>query len=248
MNKRRVVVTGLGVVASNGIGKDQFWQANIKGQSGVGVIKNFDPSDYQTKIAAEVKDFDPLQFMPEITANRTDDFSQFAVACARMAEKDSGLKLNEEDPYRLRVILGSGLGGMFFYEKQILTVYEHGPKKAHPSAVPRVMPNAPAGTVSIELNLKGPNLTIATACASGNHAIGQAYEMIRTNKADVIFAGGTEAPIVAYTFAAFDNLRVMSRRNDIPPQEVSRPFDRQRDGFVMGGGAGFLVLEDFSQP
>ena len=244
MNKRRVVVTGLGVVASNGIGKDQFWQANIKGQSGVGVIKNFDPSDYQTKIAAEVKDFDPLQFMPEITANRTDDFSQFAVACARMAEKDSGLKLNEEDPYRLGVILGSGLGGMFFYEKQILTVYEHGPKKAHPSAVPRVMPNAPAGTVSIELNLKGPNLTIATACASGNHAIGQAYEMIRTNKADVIFAGGTEAPIVAYTFAAFDNLRVMSRRNDIPPQEVSRPFDRQRDGFVMGEGAGILVLEE----
>jgi 3-oxoacyl-[acyl-carrier-protein] synthase II len=244
MPKRRVVVTGLGVVSSNGIGKDQFWEANIQGRSGIESIKNFDPSRYKTKIAAEVKDFNPLQFMPEQIARQLDEFSQFVIAGARMAEKDSALNLKEEDPYRMGVVIGSGLGGMFFYEKQILAVSEFGPQKAHPTSVPRVMPNAPAGICSIELNLKGPNLTVATACASGNHAIGQAYEMIAHHKADVIFAGGTEAPVVPYTFAAFDNLHVMSRRSDIPPQEVSRPFDRQRDGFVMGEGAGVLILEE----
>ncbi len=243
MHKNRVVVTGLGVVAPNGIGKDQFWQANVRGQSGVGPIKNFDPAQYKTQIAAEVKGFDPLQFMPQMVASKIDNFSQFAVASARMAEKDSEIKLKEEDPYRVGVVIGSCLGGMFFYEKQILRIYEDGPGKANPTSVPRIMPNAPAGTVSIELHLKGPSLTVATACASGNHAIGQAYNMIGEGRADVIFAGGTETPIVAYTFAGFDNLRVMSRKNDIP-QEASRPFDAQRDGLVMGEGAGMVVLEE----
>ncbi len=246
MSQRRVVVTGLGVVASNGIGKDQFWQANIKGVSGVGAITKFDPAHYKTRIAAEVKGFDPLPFMSALTAGRIDDFSQFAVACARMAEKDSGLKLSAEDPRRMGVVIGSGLGGMFFYEKQIVAIYEHGPKKAHPMGVSRVMANAPSGTVSIELGLKGPILTVATACASGNHAIGQACDMIRHDRADVIFAGGTEAPLVPYTFAAFDNLCVMSRRND-SPQEASRPFDKQRDGLVMGEGAGMVVLEELDR-
>lgn len=243
IKKRRVVITGLGVLASNGIGKDLFWEANIQGRASVGPISKFDASAYQTRIAAQLKGFDPLQFMSEGMASRVDEFAQYALATARMAQKDSALKLEEEDPHRLGVVIGSGLGGMFFYEKQISAVIAHGPKKAHPSSVLRVMPNAPSGVVSIELGLKGPNMTVATACASGNHAIGQAYEMIAWNKADVLFAGGSEAPIVPYTFAAFDNMRVMSRRNDTP-QEASRPFDKNRDGFVMGEGSGMLVLEE----
>ena len=243
MHKRRVVVTGLGVVAPNGIGKDIFWEANVKGISGVGRITHFDPSQYQTQIAGEVKNFDPLKFMPLLTANKTDRFSQFAIAGVKMAVEDGSLKLDFEDPHRVGVVIGSGLGGMFFYEKQILNVYEYGVKKAHPGAVPRVMSNAPSGQIAIEFNLRGPNLTVATACASGNHAIGQAYEMICRDRAEVIFAGGTEAPIVAYTFAAFDALRVMSRRND-SPTEASRPFEKNRDGFVMGEGAGMLILEE----
>ncbi len=243
MIKRRVVVTGLGVLASNGVGKDLFWQANIQGRCGVGNITKFDVSQYQTKIAAELKGFDPLQFMSEGVASKIDEFAQYALSSAQMALKDSALKLQEEDPLRLGVVLGSGLGGMFFYEKQIAAVIEHGPRKAHPTSVLRVMPNAPSGVVSIELGLKGPNMTVATACASGNHAIGQAYEMICHNKADVIFSGGTEAPIVPYTFAAFDNMRVMSRRNETP-LEASRPFDKGRDGFVMGEGSAVLVLEE----
>ena len=243
MPKRRVVVTGVGVVAPNGIGKDVFWEANVQGISGVGRITHFDPSQYQTQIAGEVKGFDPLKFMSALTANKTDRFSQFAIAGAKMAVEDASLKLDLEDPHRVGVVLGSGLGGMFFYEKQILDVYEHGPRKANPGAVPRVMCNAPSGQVSIELKLRGPNLTVATACASGSHAIGQAYEMVKHDRADIIFAGGTEATIVKYTFLAFDALRVMSRRND-SPTEASRPFEKNRDGFVMGEGAGMLILEE----
>ncbi len=243
MEKRRVVITGLGVVAANGIGKDEFWQANIHGKSGVDLITAFDPSQYQTRIAAEVKGFDPLKFMDSLTASKSERFSQFAIGCAKMAKDDSGLKLDQEDSHRIGVVIGSGLGGMFFYEKQIIRIYENGPKKTNPRSVPRIMPNAPSAEVSIELNLKGPNLTIATACASGTHSLGQAYQLIHENKADVIFAGGTEATIVPYTFAGFDALRVMSRRNDIP-QEASRPFDKERDGFVMGEGAAVLILED----
>ncbi len=243
IKKRRVVVTGLGVLASNGIGKDRFWEANLQGRCAMGPISKFDASAYQTRIAAQLTGFNPLDFMPEGVASKVDEFAQFALASARMAQKDSGLKLEAENPYRLGVVIGSGLGGMFFYERQITAVLEAGPKKAHPSSVLRVMPNAPSGVVSIELGLKGPNMTVATACASGNHAIGQAYEMICHNKADVIFAGGSEAPIVPYTFAAFDNMRVMSRKNDTP-LEASRPFDKARDGFVMGEGSAMLVLEE----
>jgi 3-oxoacyl-[acyl-carrier-protein] synthase II len=245
MTKRREVITGLGVVAPNGIGKKEFWQANVDGKSGVDLIKGFNPSECQTKIAAEVNDFNPLEFMPELTAHKTDRFSQFAIAAAKMAEEDSKLKLDQQDSYRVGVSIGAGLGGMFFYEKQIVTMYEYGLKKAHPGSVPRVMSNAPAGQLAIELNLKGPTITVATACASGNHALGQASDLIRQDRADVMFAGGTEAPIVPYTLAAFDALKVMSKRND-SPQEASRPFDKERDGFVMGEGAGILILEELN--
>jgi 3-oxoacyl-[acyl-carrier-protein] synthase II len=241
--RRRVVITGLGVVAPNGIGKVEFWEANVKGRSGVDFIKSFDTRDFQTKIGAEINDFDPLEFMSKSTIHHTDRFSQFAIACSKMAYEDSTLDLHQEDSDRMGVIIGTGLGGMFFYEKHILMMQEYGPKKVPPGSVPRIMANAPASQVAIELNLKGPNLTIATACASGGHAIGQAFELILQDKADIIFAGGTEAPFIRYTYAGFDALRVMSKRND-SPKKASRPFDKERDGFVMGEGAGILILEE----
>jgi len=241
--RRRVAITGLGAVAPNGIGKAKFWEANVKGTSGVGFIKSFDTRDFQTKIGAEINDFKPLEYMSQLTIYKTDRFSQFAIACSKMAFEDSKLDLHQEDTNRIGVVIGTGLGGMFFYEKQILAMYEHGPKKVHPGSVPRIMANAPASQVAIELKLRGPNLTINTACASGSHAIGQAYELILQNKADIILAGGTEAPFSPYTYAAFDALTVMSKRND-SPEKACKPFDKERDGFVMGEGAGILILEE----
>jgi len=243
MNKRRVVITGLGVIASNGIGKDAFWKANVEGRSGVNRIEGFDTTSFRTKIAAEVKGFNPADYMDGHLANKIDRFSQFAIASTKMAMADGAYNLENDDPYRIGVILGSGLGGMFFYEKQILTMQERGHSKTHPASIVRVMPNAPASQVSIELNLKGPNITISTACASGNHAIGQAYELIKSGKADVIFSGGTEAPIVYYNFAGFDAMQVMTQNNE-GCEEACKPFDKKRDGFVMGEGAGILVLEE----
>ncbi|MEK6563999.1 MAG: beta-ketoacyl-ACP synthase II [Candidatus Omnitrophota bacterium] len=237
MKQRRVVITGLGVIAANGIGKKAFWDANCNGVSGVGPIKAFDASCFRSKIAGYVNNFEPSKYMEEVTASKIDRFSQFAIACTKMALDDSRLPSSSKDPYRVGVFLGSGLGGMFFYEKQILAMQEFGHSKTHPASLLRVMPSAPSAHVSMEFNCKGPNLTISTACSSSNHAIGQALERIRQNKADVIFAGGTESPLVFYTFAGFDALRVMST-------QACRPFDRERDGFVMGEGAAILVLEE----
>jgi 3-oxoacyl-[acyl-carrier-protein] synthase II len=224
------VISGLGIISANGIGKRDFWKANIQGMSGAGPIKKFDTTQFRTKIAAEVNDFDPLEYMKDVTANKIDRFTQFAIACTKMALEDSGEQL-------VGVVLGSGLGGMFFYEKQILTMQEFGHSKTHPASIPRVMPNAPSAHISIEFHCKGPNLTVSTACSSANHALGQALQMIRQDKADLIFAGGTEAPLVFYNFAGFDALRVMST-------EACRPFDRDRNGLVMGEGAAVLVLEE----
>jgi len=240
---RRVVITGLGIVASNGIGKDDFWRANVEGRSGVDRIERFNTEFFQTKIAAEIKDFHSEDFMEEQKAKKMDRFSQFAIASTKLAIQDGNYDLEKDDPYRVGVILGSGLGGMFFYEKQILTMQKKGRSKVHPASIIRVMPNAPAGQVSIELKLKGPNLTISTACTSGSHAIGQAFELIKNDKAEIMFSGGTEAPIVYYNYAGFDALQVMSKHNDMPT-EACRPFDKNRDGFVMGEGSAVLILEE----
>ena len=241
--RRRVVITGLGVIAANGIGKEKFWQSNLLGKSGIRPITRFDASQFRTKIAAEVHDFDPAQFMDEDFSSKIDRFSQFAIATTKLALSDAKMDLNREDLNRVGVVMGSGLGGMFFYEKQILTMQEFGHSKTHPAAIPRVMPNAPAGQIAIEFKLKGPNLTISTACASGSHAIGQALELILNNKADMILACGTEAPLAYYNFAGFDALRVMTTTND-QSQKACRPFDKMRDGFAMGEGAGILILEE----
>lgn len=243
MKNRRVVVSGLGVLAPNGIGVKEFWQANVSGQSGIKRLTRFDTDQFQTKIAGQIDHFNPLDFMDQSLAQKEDRFTQFALAAATLALQDSQIKLDQQDPYRLGVVLGSGLGGMFFYEKQILLMQQYGQVKTHPASIPRIMPNAPASQMAITFQCKGPNLTISTACASGNHAIGQALTMIKHHQADIILAGGTEAPLVFYNFAGFDAMRVMSRHNE-DYQYACRPFDKNRDGFVMGEGAAILVLEE----
>lgn len=245
MKERRVVITGIGVVAPNGIGKDGFWEANVRGKSGVDWITNFDTFSLNSKIAAQVKNFDPTRYMPISIINKTDRFSQLGIAAAKLALEDSKLVLDNIDKDRSGVSIGSGLGGVLFHEEQILTMYEKGSKKAHPLGVPKVAPNAVSGHISIIFGLTGPNIAISTACSSGAHGIGWAYDTIRLDRAEIMVAGGTEAPLTPYTFAAFNALRVLSKKNDLP-KEASRPFDKERDGFVMGEGAGILILEELS--
>jgi len=244
MNKRRVVVTGLGVVAANGIGVVPFWESNISGRSGIGRITCFDSSHYLSRVAAEVRDFDPLLYMPDKVAKRVDRFVHFGLAAAKMALDDSGLSLDAEDPERIGVIIGSGLGGVLFHEAQIMEVYEKDSHRFNPLCVPRITPNAVAAHIAIQYGLLGPNFVISTACASGNHGIGEAYRKIQHREADVVVSGGAEAPLTEFTFGAYCALRgVLSKKND-PPHEASRPFDRDRDGFVMGEGGGVLILEE----
>ena len=240
---KRVVITGLGVVAPNGIGKDAFWKANKEGISGVNLLSDFDVSSFKSKEAAQIKDFDPLKFMSLQLVRKTDRFVHLGLAAAKLAIEDSAILLDKIDKERAGVSIGSGLGGVLFHENQIATMYEKGFRKAEPLGVPKVTANAVSAHVSIVFGLTGPNVAPSTACSSGAHGIGQAYDMIKLGRADIMLGGGSEAPLTVYTFAAFNALRVLSRRND-SPEEASRPFDKVRDGFVMGEGAGVVVLED----
>jgi 3-oxoacyl-[acyl-carrier-protein] synthase II len=242
--KRRVVITGIGVIAPNGIGKDEFWEANIKGQSGANRITKFDVSEYNSKIAAEILNFNPLDYMSAAVFKRTDRYAHLGFAAAKMAVKDSRLNLEEEDKYKIGVCIGTGLGGILFHEQQMADIMKGGPRKAHPLGVPKTSPNAVPGHIAIELGLKGINLAISTACASSTNAVGQAFDIIRLKRADVIITGGTEAPITPFTIAAYDSLGVLSAKKNNTPKEASRPFDVNRDGFVIGEGAGILVLEE----
>ncbi len=242
--KRRVVVTGLGVIAPNGIGKTAFWKANCSGKSGVGLLNSFDTERFRTKMAAQVNDFNPADFMPQAVAARVDRFVHFGLAAADMAITDSGLKMENLDSYRVGVIMGSGLGGILFHEEQLLQNSHKGAHRVNPTCVPKITPNAVSAHIAIRYGLKGPNFVVSTACASGNHAIGEALCKIQNGRADVILSGGTEAPFTPYTFGAFYSLRVLSS-TDRPPHEASRPFDRDRDGFVMGEGGAVLVLEEY---
>ncbi|MBV9463580.1 MAG: beta-ketoacyl-ACP synthase II, partial [Verrucomicrobiae bacterium] len=239
-SERKVVVTGLGAVTPIGLGPESFWQANLEGRSGVRPIQAFDTTEHETRIAGEIQDFNPNALLDRNVAKRIDRFAQFALVAAGQALADAGL--SEAQREAGGVFVGSGLGGMFFYEKQIEVVRAAGLRRAHPSSVPRIMPNAPAGEISVAFGMRGPNVTVSTACSSGGHSLGQARDAIQRGKADVCLAGGTESPLAFYTFGAFGALRVMSRRNE-EPEKASRPFDRDRDGFVMGEGAGMLVLE-----
>ncbi len=241
--KKRVVVTGLGVIAPNGTGKDDFWESSLAGRSGVDGITSFDVSRLHSKIAGQVKDFDPCAYMSGKIAKSVDRYAHLGLAAARMAIEDSALCLPESNRDRIGVIVGSGYGGALFREEQLKVCINRGSHRIHPLCVPQVMPNAVAGHISIEFGLRGQCLLIATACASGSHAIGEAFRKIQHGEADVILSGGAEAPLTEYTFGAFCSLRVLSSANR-PPHEASRPFDGERDGFVLGDGAAILVMEE----
>lgn len=243
MNKNRVVITGLGVVASNGVGVDAFWKANVEGRSGVSRIDVFDPQEFGSQIGGQVRGFSPSDYMPEETARRVDRFVHFGLACADMALKQSQLNLASEDPDRIGVIVGSGLGGLLFHEEQMIAALERGLLRVNPLAVPRISPNAVASQIAIRYGFRGPNFVISTACASGAHAIGEAFRKIQFGEADVCVTGGVEAPLTRFNFSAYCALRVLSKHN-AEPATASRPFDRTRDGFVMGEGGAMLILEE----
>jgi 3-oxoacyl-[acyl-carrier-protein] synthase II len=243
MSKRRVVVTGLGVVACNGIGVDEFWRANREGRSGISLIDAFDATGFPSRIAGQVRGFDPARYMPEKTVPQVDRFVHFGLAGAEMARSASGIDLAAEDPDRVGVILGSCLGGMLFHEEQIVGAFDRGAHRFNPLAVPKVTANAVASHIAIRYGLRGPNLVISTACASGAHAIGEALRKIQYGELDVCFTGGVEAPLTQFNFGAYCALRVLAKHND-DPAAASRPFALGRDGFVMSEGGAILLLEE----
>jgi 3-oxoacyl-[acyl-carrier-protein] synthase II len=245
MDKRRVVVTGLGVIAPNGIGKEEFWFSNVKGRSGINKITRFDVSNLDSKIAGEVINFDPAAYMPLETVKRTDRFVHLGLASAKMALEDSHLDVVKEDKGNIGVIIGSGLGGILFHEEQMRVAYERGVGRLHPLCVPRITPNAVSSHIAIQFGFLGPNMVISTACASGTNAVGEAFRKIQYGEIEACLTGGVEAPLTQFTFGAYCAMRVLSKRND-SPQEASRPFDKERDGFVLGEGAAVLILEELS--
>ncbi len=240
--QRRVVVTGLGVVSPVGNTVDDTWAGLLAGRSGAAPITKFDPSNQSVRFACEVKGFDPLQYIDRKEARRYDLFAQFALAAAHQAITQAGLEGKFPNPDRTGVIIGSGIGGMQTFEDNCRAFLEKGPDRVSPFFVPMFIPDIAAGLVSIRYGLRGPNFCTVSACASSAHAIGESYRHIRDGLADAMVTGGSEAAITALTVAAFANMRAMSTRNDAP-EAASRPFDKDRDGFVLGDGAGCVVLE-----
>jgi len=237
-----VVVTGLGLVTPVGIGVEETWSALCAGKSGVAEITRFDASNFQTQIAAEVKGFHPEDFMGKKDAKRFEPFISYAVAAARMALDDSGLVIDSKNENRVGAITGCGLGGLHFMEKTILQVASKGPRRVSPFFIPMMIGNMAPGMISIHFGAKGPNASIATACAAGTHGIGDSYKIIQDGRADAMITGGTEAVIAPTCIAGFNAMKALSTRND-EPEKASRPFDRDRDGFVIGEGAGILIIE-----
>jgi 3-oxoacyl-[acyl-carrier-protein] synthase II len=244
--KRRVVVTGLGAVTPLGIGVQPTWAALLKGESGIGNITSFDASDYACQIAAEVKDFEPLNYVDRKDVKRLDRFTQFALASATMAVESSGLSITEQSVHRIGCVIGAGFGGLPTLERNHEALLRAGPGRISPFFVPMLIANMAAGQVCMRFGLRGPNSCVATACAAGTHAIGDAYKIIQRGDADVMLSGGCEAAITPLGLGGFCAMRALSTRNDAP-QQASRPFDKARDGFVMGEGAGLLVLEELEQ-
>lgn len=246
MTKERVVVTGIGPVSSVGSGKDAFWQGIVSGRSGVKRVTRF-PENLQSscKIAAQMDDFDPSKFLEPKQVRRTDRFIQYAIAASKMAVEDAALDMSKEDPLRVGVVVGSAAGGFQSIEEQCRILMEKGPRGVSPFTVPVFIVNMAAGWISILHNAKGPNSCTVTACATSAHSVGDAYRIIERGEADVMFAGGSEAPITALCMAGFASARTLSTRND-EPEKASRPFDKDRDGFVMGEGAAVLILESLT--
>ncbi|MCS6937018.1 MAG: beta-ketoacyl-ACP synthase II [Candidatus Bipolaricaulota bacterium] len=240
---RKVVITGIGAVTPIGTGKEAFWQGLAEGRSGVGRVDDLiDLKDVGAKIGACIRDFDPLRFMDKKRARRLGRSSQLALAATRLALEDGRLDLSKEDRDRVGVVVGTGIGNIEALTENYDILVQKGPGRVSPFFVPTFMPNAVAGEISIEWGLRGPNYGTVSACASSNHALGLAADMIRYGYADVMITGGTESVMLPLTFAGFDQMGALSRRND-DPARASRPFDRDRDGFVVGEGAGILILE-----
>lgn len=239
---RRVVITGLGLVTPLGIGVGETWGALCAGKSGVGEITRFDTTDFQTKIAAEVKNFHSEDFLPKKEAKRTELFIAYAVAATRMALEDSGLVIDSRNAARIGVITGCGLGGLSMLEDTCVTLHDKGPKRVSPFFIPMMIGNMAPGMISIYFGAKGPNASVATACAAGTHAVGDSFKIISNGGADAMITGGVEAVVNPTCIAGFNAMKALSTRND-EPQKASRPFDRDRDGFVVGEGSGILIIE-----
>src|SRR5574341_65182 len=240
---RRVVVTGLGAVAPNGIGIENFWSNLIRGISGIAPITRFDAGRHDTQIAGEVKGFDPLRWMEKKEVRKMDLFIQFAIAAAQMAFDDSGLKVTDENRERIGVFVGTGMGGIPALEESHRILLEKGPGRISAFFIPSIITNLGSGQISMRFGMKGPNSCVCTACATGNHAIGDSFRIIQRGDADVMLAGGSEAVITPLTIGGFSSRKALSTRNH-EPTRASRPFDKDRDGFVMGEGSGLLLLEE----
>jgi 3-oxoacyl-[acyl-carrier-protein] synthase II len=246
MTRRRVVITGLGCVTALGESAETLFEALLAGQSGISMLESFDTSAYPVRFGGEIKDFDVCKYIDKRDSKRMDRFTQLAMGAAINAVADSGIDFSKEDPYRMGAIIGTGIGGLKTIEEQHCRLLDKGPGKVSPFSVPRLMANAASGNVAIQFGLRGPNFCISSACASGNHAVGEAYWNIATGRSDVQVTGGSEAAVSHIGLASFCAARALSRKNDTP-QQASRPFDRDRDGFVLAEGAGILILEEFER-
>lgn len=244
MNKKRVVITGLSMITPLGIGVKGSWESLIAGRSGIKRITQFDSSNFPTKIAGEVQDFNPEDYIEYKEIKKMDRFIHFAIAATKMAIDDSGLRITDSNAEKVGVIVGSGIGGLRAIEHYHAVLLEKGPRRITPFFIPMLVINLASGQISIRFGAKGPNSAVATACATGSHSIGDAYEIIQRGDADAMIAGGTEAVITPLGIGGFNAMKALSTRND-EPEKASRPFDIDRDGFVMGEGAGIVILESF---
>ena len=241
--KRRVVITGVGLVTPLGTGTDVTWDGLINGRSGIDSITRFDASAHASQIAAEVKDFNPEQYFEPKQAKNLDHFVQYAIAAAEMAVLNSGLEISSEDPERIGVLTGCGMGGLPTIEQYHQVCLERGPRRITPFLIPRIIPNMPSGHISMRFNAKGPNLAISTACAAGTHAVGEAFRSIVYGDCDIAISGGAESVVCPLAVGGFASMKALSTRND-DPQRASRPFDRDRDGFIIAEGSGMIILEE----
>ncbi len=244
MSKRRVVITGIGALTPVGKGAPEFWNGLISGKSGAKAIDNFDIENSPTKFAAQIEDYDASQFMNPKEARRMDKFCQYAMITAEEAIKDSGLDLEQVDKNRVAVLIGSGIGGMQTFYQQAVEFYQKGQRGVSPFFIPMLIPDIASGQVSIKFGFRGPNFCAVSACATGSHNIGLAYDAIVSGQSDYAVAGGAEAPVFGMGLAGFNSVRALSTRND-SPETASRPFDKTRDGFVLGEGAGMMLLESY---
>jgi len=242
-SKRRAVITGLGALTPLANGVEESWRKLCQGKSGVARITKFDPSGFNVQIAAELKNFHPEDFLDKKKIRRTDPFIQYALVAARMAADDARLTIDSNNASRVGIVLGSCAGGMSMYEKNLFALRNEGPEKVSPFFIPGFIANMAAGEVSMDFGARGPSKCVVTACATGNNSIGDAFRLIQHNEADAMIAGGSDAYILPIAVAGFDKMRALSRRNNAP-ERASRPFDKDRDGFVIGEGAGVIILEE----